>query len=1058
MLALEPIAESIQKRMFEKMRVLGRQESTKIGEIISDNSLKHEDIATRTTFIRMTSGAHNAVVMMGGLLKEDGSMIAGYDDIYGSRTYKERGKERTQKVTEQLTGISGEHGSAGYRTVSEGTGIFDANKITVGNLHKRPMPGVKSIDVSFKGGLRTLREATISWTCWSWEDLNSLMSHFLAHGKTVMVEWGWVYNKETLGNLPNFWKPTDAAGNKSIDASAFTDYKNIVLSAKGDFDMMVGIIKNFEFTTRDDGGFDCQTILSSVGVSLFEDEQPSSNVLAETIKYKISKREKDTDIRDKLKSMVEDKDDSELINFDISVSLKSFLANFHNWIVDDWKSNLKKRHVGRKKVLTPVNELRDEAHGGKVKYSEPYRSLGDGQWEYKYVYKQNAYIADVKVMDGTGSDPPVMEIQEDVWVRWGWFEDNILSKFLTLVSDSPDVPLVTQFRSVEKITNPSGEETPFYESTRIKNSPQLETIDINSYILPSQFHPLSKVLLNNQDPLEGDEKFMLKLESIVNDKDSFEPFTAVDGFTLREIINDDKLRKTVINTLGDVIPFKGTNDEYEMAIQDDFIDGWTYKFKKKYDMKYFKEHALTETKKMPDTSKKYGYLRNMLINLKVIKQAFGLTVPSGLMGSTLPLTEWDFSADPIDLKGSIEAIFVLLNQNMPLWDFQIVTDEIEDWRAKIIDNQITKLDFDRAKEIGFQKLKSNKIAPKGIFYFPVWQSDSLVKKQNVTAKVPNALALTTMYGANFDTVSTFGASPPEVVGTEAFILGKMFEDFDDVHKKNIDIAFRKDGAETIGTIPNVDNTMALTKDGGTVNLKTWMLENMKKEKLSKSFKDKLTAINKNLEASSAIEPVDFDSSISLALPDDILKSPNGVKLLSDMLSVPVAARGTPQFEHYNNVKKNLHALYTSKFNANGRMRAHFISSVNYLIGELSITRNIERRLLIPLEMELTIDGIGGIYPGNSFNSTYLPARYQKETVFQAFNVNHRVDDSGWTVTLTGKMRSNLLMVSQEYREIEELYKDQIKNWKGFKIQEVNKAKEKSETKQTALAKLMAKSG
>ena len=84
-------------------------------------------------------------------------------------------------------------------------------------------------------------------------------------------------------------------------------------------------------------------------------------------------------------------------------------------------------------------------------------------------------------MDGTGSDPPVMEIQEDVWVRWGWFEDNILSKFLTLVSDSPDVPLVTQFRSVEKITNPSGEETPFYESTRIKNSPQLETIDINSY-------------------------------------------------------------------------------------------------------------------------------------------------------------------------------------------------------------------------------------------------------------------------------------------------------------------------------------------------------------------------------------------------------------------------------------------------------------------------------------------------------------------------------------------------------------------------------------------------
>ena len=64
-------------------------------------------------------------------------------------------------------------------------------------------------------------------------------------------------------------------------------------------------------------------------------------------------------------------------------------------------------------------------------------------------------------------------------------------------------------------------------------------------------------------------------------------------------------------------------------------------------------------------------------------------------------------------------------------------------------------------------------------------------------------------------------------------------------------------------------------------------------------------------------------------------------------------------------------------------------------------------VLIPLELELRIDGIGGIYPGNSFHSDYLPTRYKDETIFQCFDINHTVDSSGWTVSLIGKMRASL---------------------------------------------------
>jgi hypothetical protein len=60
--------------------------------------------------------------------------------------------------------------------------------------------------------------------------------------------------------------------------------------------------------------------------------------------------------------------------------------------------------------------------------------------------------------------------------------------------------------------------------------------------------------------------------------------------------------------------------------------------------------------------------------------------------------------------------------------------------------------------------------------------------------------------------------------------------------------------------------------------------------------------------------------------------------------------------------------------------------------------------LLPIEMELEIDGTGGIFPGNSFHSSYLTDRYRERTVFQCLGSSHKIDSSGWSTTLTGKMR------------------------------------------------------
>ena len=100
------------------------------------------------------------------------------------------------------------------------------------------------------------------------------------------------------------------------------------------------------------------------------------------------------------------------------------------------------------------------------------------------------------------------------------------------------------------------------------------------------------------------------------------------------------------------------------------------------------------------------------------------------------------------------------------------------------------------------------------------------------------------------------------------------------------------------------------------------------------------------------------------------------------------------------------SIYHSKYHDTGKMKQQFIDTIRATItGTGDVNIDSKKPVLIPLDLELAVDGIGGIIPGNSFHSSYLPERYQEETLFQAFDVNHTVDGSGWTTTITGKMRT-----------------------------------------------------
>tara|TARA_Y100000310_G_scaffold92767_1_gene90390 strand:- start:3666 stop:6800 length:3135 start_codon:yes stop_codon:yes gene_type:complete len=1006
MINLTPIPKNIQKRLFEKMRILGRTESA-IPNTPKNGDLTHDKLAIRTTFLRMTSGQLNPVVIAGGKLKNDLTMAGGYDDIYGPRTYAVQDDELEQRETQKYqrgTGPSlfddmneeeifraGQVGLTDYKTV---------------NRNKRPLPGVVSIDASFRGGMRALREATIKWTCWDWDELELLTPHFLAHGKTVMVEWGWVYDDKTLLKLPNFLK-TDVLGNRYISADAYNNYRNKIVDADGDFDLMVGIIKNFEFTTRDDGGFDCQTIISSVGASIIENPEPNKTIVDPSITYNMSIKDKDEEIKEKLENTLGGESTTNtLIKFNTNVTLQAFLHKIDDYlysIVSDTRIDERYTFDKNKFIIK-----KDPAPGKKTGYY-----AGEAQ------YAKGGYT-----------------IPKEAWVRWGWFEDNILSKFLTVTSDDGDSPIITEFRSVERQTKSGGKETDVYESTKIRNHDKLETTDIKSYILPGQFFPMEKRILKREDKedivLPGDVK-LKGLNTILKDIENFE------SFAVRGIVEE------YTGTLKQNVMLFKTNPE---------IKGKPFSVRKQFWIE-----------NIGKTDGSLGYLRNMLIHTQSIKDAFGVN-------------DSEATIDAHNVFEGITRLFNNLNQTggLNFWNFELVVDETDTHRIKIIDNATTYVDFN--KPIQEQRTKVNTLGEidknEGIFFFPVWQSDSLVKRQNITAKLPSALQLATMYGSNADALKGFGDHAGTYV-PEAVALGALSNDSPDKNKEGLDIALKNDKSKNIG-LKSGDSTQALTLDDGE-NIIDFLNTSGVIEVLNKSYNQNLEKINEKIEANRILaRNKDIDNLYDESLPPPMVTYMTDAELLrlldsdselyddfgpdeatrkraGSKLALWMASKVVPgPVKDINSAKykliEELKSLFGSKFDkalSSGdaaKMKPEFLDFLKRSINKFGASNKETLPLMIPLELELEIDGIGGIYPGNSYHSTYIPRKYQKYTVFQAFDVNHTLDGSGWTTTILGKMRSTLATVFDSNTKFQDIRKELVENYEGRIEQKKQEAQQK----------------
>jgi hypothetical protein len=200
---------------------------------------------SRNSWVRMTSGVNTggtnelakSYVMLGGVLNKDKSLRSGVG-------------------TNEKVYASGAPFVAPYNNMN----------IKAGTAGLKPMPGITSVDVKSKSAYGSLREVTVNFSCNNLQQLEDLELLYMRPGYTVLVEWGFSPYLDKDGNIQNSFNFYDKVleGTATID-QIFKDLFELSRKYDGNYEGHYGYVKNYNWSIRADGGYDCQTTILSVG-------------------------------------------------------------------------------------------------------------------------------------------------------------------------------------------------------------------------------------------------------------------------------------------------------------------------------------------------------------------------------------------------------------------------------------------------------------------------------------------------------------------------------------------------------------------------------------------------------------------------------------------------------------------------------------------------------------------------------------------------------------------------------------------------------------------------
>ena len=144
----------------------------------------------------------------------------------------------------------------------------------------RPMPGITGVELRTLGAYGSIFETTVKFNCWDTHQLNELELLYMRPGYSVLLEWGWSqyldYNDSLVNSkatLPEDKLIPQSYIGGTIDPFESNLTQDIVYQKlqilrekyRHNYDGMLGYVKNFKWKLRRDGGYDCETVLISMG-------------------------------------------------------------------------------------------------------------------------------------------------------------------------------------------------------------------------------------------------------------------------------------------------------------------------------------------------------------------------------------------------------------------------------------------------------------------------------------------------------------------------------------------------------------------------------------------------------------------------------------------------------------------------------------------------------------------------------------------------------------------------------------------------------------------------
>lgn len=187
-------------------------------------------------------------ILFGGMYPDGSKPSGGISSVLGHQPLTRTTDPETQEVLTSL----GSTKSRNYHNYN--------------SLGFRPVPGIDSVTVASKNTYGTLREAEIKITVWTLEDLEVLQTLYLRPGYSMLLEWGHSLGLDKEGKID----PTTQVYKKFVQgylnqADIEEELLNNSLNANYNYDAMFGLVSNFSWSFRQDGGYDCTVKLISKG-------------------------------------------------------------------------------------------------------------------------------------------------------------------------------------------------------------------------------------------------------------------------------------------------------------------------------------------------------------------------------------------------------------------------------------------------------------------------------------------------------------------------------------------------------------------------------------------------------------------------------------------------------------------------------------------------------------------------------------------------------------------------------------------------------------------------